>query len=203
MPEVTLFCEDSFHEKFIGALLTRFAREYQLSLAQRFFSARGGIAQLHGELTEFLRDLARDRQVLPDRLIVVVDANCKGHNERKNWIDDALNRYPQFQNLASYAIPDPHIERWMLVDPVAFRHVFSRGCTLPNAKCQKDEYKRILREEIRNSGLDAPLGGEEFAEDIVNAMDLSQVEIHEPSFGLFLRSLRGLFNGWRQQRTQD
>src|ERR1039458_4563837 len=29
MPEITLFCEDSFHEKFIGALLRRFANDYE------------------------------------------------------------------------------------------------------------------------------------------------------------------------------
>jgi hypothetical protein len=85
----------------------------------------------------------------------------------------------------------------MLVDPRAFQTVFGRVCTVPALKCAKGEYKRLLREEIRQSGIEAPLGGEEYAEDVVRAMDLAQVETREPSLGLFLRNLRALFNRWR------
>ena len=75
--------------------------------------------------------------------------------------------------------------------------VFGRGCTLPAIKCSKNEYKKLLRKEIRESGIEAPLGGEEFAEDIVNEMNLGQAEGHEPSLGLFLKSLKAQFNIWR------
>jgi hypothetical protein len=197
MREITLFCEDSFHEKFIGALLRRFEDENRADVTTRFLSSRGGLPRMHGELSDFLRDLARDRHPLPDSVIVVVDANCQGYSDRKGMMDGVLAHYPQFQQLVSYAIPDPHIERWMLVDARAFRTVFGRGCTLPVMKCAKDEYKKLLRTEIRASGIEAPLGGEEFAEDIVMAMDLGQVETREPSFGLFLRNLKALFNAWR------
>jgi hypothetical protein len=199
MRNVTLFCEDSFHEKFIGALLRRFGTENDVIVAPKFLSARGGLPRMHHELKEFLRDLDRDPHRLPDSLIVVTDANCLGYTERKGLMDSVVERYPRFQRLISYAIPDPHIERWMLVDPRAFQTVFGRGCTLPAAKCAKGEYKRLLRTEIRNSEIEAPLGGEEFAEDIVNAMDLAQVETREPSLGLFLRNLRALFNTWKDR----
>ena len=112
-------------------------------------------------------------------------------------MDGVLAPYPQFQHLVSCAIPDPHIEQWMLVDPRAFRAVFGRGCTLPALKCAKDEYKKLLRSEIRTSGIEAPLGGEEFAEDIVREMNLRQVEGREPSLGLFLKGLQAQFNAWR------
>jgi hypothetical protein len=164
MPEIALFCEDSFHEKFIGALLKRFETQYGVGAASRFLSSQGGLPRMAGEFKDFLRDLARDRQQLPDSVIVVVDANCEGHNGRKNVMDRAFTNYPQFQQIVSYAIPDPHIERWMLADPKAFQAVFGRGCTLPALKCAKDEYKRLLRKEIRESGIEAPLGGEEYAE---------------------------------------
>jgi hypothetical protein len=198
MPEVVLFCEDSFHEKFVGALLRRFEGENQAGVTPRFLSSQGGLPRMHGEFKDFLRDLDRDRKRLPDSVIVVLDANCKGYNDRKGLMDSELARYPQFQQLVSYAIPDPHIERWMLVDAKAFQAVFGRGCTLPAVRCAKDEYKRLLRSEIRKSGIDAPLGGEEFAEDIVMAMDLGQVEVNEASFGLFLKSLKALFNAWKR-----
>jgi hypothetical protein len=152
---------------------------------------------MHYEFRCFLRDLSRQRQQLPDSIIVVVDANCQGHNGRKDVMDRVLAPYVQFQQLVSYAIPDPHIERWMLVDPNAFQTVFGRGCTLPAIKCAKDEYKRLLRREIRESGIEAPLGGEEYAEDVVMAMNLGQVEGREPSLGLFLKALKGQFNAWK------
>jgi hypothetical protein len=152
---------------------------------------------MHGEFKIFLRDLARERQRCPDSVIVVADANCLGYNDRKAQLDGELKSYPQFQRLVSYAIPDPHIERWMLVDPSAFQIVLSRGCTLPAIKCAKDEYKRLLRKEIRSSGIDPPLGGEEYAEDIVMAMNLSHVEVREPSLGHFLKTLKAQFNAWR------
>jgi hypothetical protein len=195
MPSITLFCEDSFHEKFVGALLTRFGIDYGISVSSTVLSAQGGLPRMHNEFKMFLRDLSRQRQALPDSIIVVADANCQGHNGRKELMDGVLATYPQFEQLVSYAIPDPHIERWMLADPIAFRDVFGRGCTLPAVKCSKNEYKNLLRNEIRNSGIEAPLGGEEYAEDIVGAMTLNQVD--EPSLGLFLRSLRAQFNAWR------
>ncbi|HZT30265.1 MAG TPA: hypothetical protein VFA33_10305 [Bryobacteraceae bacterium] len=76
MPEVTLFCEDSFHEKFVGALLVRFAKDCHVDVRTKFYSARGGLPRMHGELKEFLRDLSRERGSLPDHLIVVVDATA-------------------------------------------------------------------------------------------------------------------------------
>jgi len=197
MPEITLFCEDSFHEKFISAMLQRFGYDYGVGVKSTFLSSRGGLARMHDEFGDFLRDLSRQRHPFPDAVLVVVDANCLGHSERKNLMDSVVAGYPQFDQLISYAIPDPHIERWMLVDPIAFQTVFSRGCTLPAMKCAKNEYKKLLRKEIRDSGIDAPLGGEEFAEDIVRAMNLGQVEVREASLGLFLKSLKAKFNGWR------
>lgn len=181
--EITLFCEDSFHEKFIGALLRRFGDEYGVGVKSTFLSAQGGLSRMHGEFKAFLRDLEGERQGLPDSVILVVDANCLGYNGRKALMEGALEHYPALKRLVCYAIPDPHIERWMLVDPRAFQAVFNRGCTLPAIKCAKDEYKKLLRKEIRVSGIEAPLGGEEFAEDVVMAMDLGQVETREPLSG--------------------
>lgn len=199
MPEISVFCEDSFHENFVGAMLRRFESEYRVGSSFRILSARGGLPKMAGEFGEFLRDLDKGRLPRPDSVLVVVDANCLGYNERKQVMDRALEPYPQFQQIVDYAIPDPHIERWMLVDETAFRTVFGRGCTLPALKCAKDEYKRLLLKEVQASGVEPILGGQEYAEDIVNAMDLGHAETREPSLRLFLRSLRALFNQWRNR----
>jgi len=196
MAEITVFCEDSFHEKFVGALLRRLGGEHGIGVTSTFLSSQGGLPRMHHEFRVFLRDLSRQHQPFPDCIVVVVDANCQGHNDRKKLMDGVLDHYPTLQQLVSYAIPDPHIERWMLLDVNAFQAVFGRGCTLPAIKCAKDEYKKLLRKEIRASGIEAPLGGEEFAEDIVMAMDLALVE-REPSLGLCLRSLKARFKTWR------
>jgi hypothetical protein len=154
---------------------------------------------MYWEFGEFLRDLGRGRLPRPDSVMVVLDANCLGYNERKEVMDRAVQAHPQFQQIVSYAIPDPHIERWMLVDEAAFRTVFGRGCTLPALSCAKDEYKRLLLKEIRATGIEPLLGGEEYAEDIVNAMNLGHAEVGEPSLGRFLRALKAQFNQWRNE----
>ena len=199
MPEINVFCEDSFHENFVGAMLRRFESDYHVGSTFRMLSARGGLPKMHWEFAEFLRDLGKGRLPRPDSVVVVLDANCLGYNERKRVMERVVEAYPQFQQIISYGIPDPHIERWMLVDEAAFRDVFGRGCTLPALTCAKDEYKRLLLKEIRASGIEPILGGEEYAEDIVNAMNLGQAEVREPSLGLFLKALKAQFNQWREQ----
>jgi hypothetical protein len=151
---------------------------------------------MHSSLTTFLNDLARDKQHFPDAILIAADANCKGVNARRAELRDAVEKHPQFQHIACFAIPDPHIERWMLVDSAAFRSVFDRGCTLPTIKCAKSEYKTLLRQEISASGIEAPLGGQEYIDDIVLGMSLGRVETSEPSLGDFLAQLKALFNSW-------
>ncbi|MEZ5354782.1 MAG: hypothetical protein R2762_19285 [Bryobacteraceae bacterium] len=196
MHRIVVFCEDSFHESFSRAILNRFASEYAIEIEVQFLSARGGLPKLHGELRQFLRDLNRRHGSPPDAIVVLADANCKGHAERKRLMTDALQHYPALAPLTVLGIPDPHIERWMLVDSDAFRSVFGRGCTLPGIECAKDRYKSLLRQEIRQSGIEPNLGGQEFAEDLVAVMNLQRADI-EPSLRLFLRDLRARFLTWR------
>ena len=197
MPEINVFCEDSFHENFVGAMLRRFESQYHAGSSFRILSARGGLPRMHVEPRGVPARSRQGTTAAADWIMVVVDANCLGYNDRKQVMDRVVQAHPQFQQIVSYAIPDPHIERWMLVDEVAFRTVFRRGCTLPALKCAKDEYKRLLLREIRDSGIEPILGGEEYADDIVKVMNLGHAEINEPSFGLFLRTLKAQFNQWR------
>ena len=110
MPEIRLFCEDSFHEKFIGALLKRFEDEYRADVTSRFLSAQGGLSKMHGELKYFLRDLENDRQRCPDSHNCRRGCQLAGYNGRKNLMENVVKHFPRFQQLVSYAIPDPHIE---------------------------------------------------------------------------------------------
>ncbi len=202
MREIILFCEDSFHEKFVGELVRRFGADYEVDINIRILSAQGGLPKMQNEFKRFLADFNKQSERTPDAVIVVVDANCKGHTSRKKEMDSQLRDYPELQNCVSYAIPDPHIERWMLVDSQAFKTVFGTGCTLPRIKCAKDEYKGLLRKAIRDAGIEPPLGGLEYAEDIVNQMDLVRVETEEPSLRLFLKELKAKFNSWKAEAAR-
>ena len=114
MREVTLFCEDSFHRSFLEALLRRFAAERNVPIRLRVLSSQGGFPRMQTEFKIFLRDLSKDRRALPDAVVVVLDANCDGYTRRKKMMEEALEHYAQLKDLVTYAIPDPHIERWML-----------------------------------------------------------------------------------------
>ncbi len=63
------------------------------------------------------------------------------------------------------AVPDPHIERWLLLDGVAFKAVFGRGCDAPDMKCSRDKYKRNLIKSIRNTGVIPNLGKIKYADN--------------------------------------
>ena len=112
MRELTLFCEDSFHEKFVGSLLSRFALDYGVDIAPRFLSAQGGLPRMHFEFRQFLKDLSKQRARLPDSIIVVVDANCKGHNERKKEMQSVLAHYPDQAAEARFGKPGSR-RRWV------------------------------------------------------------------------------------------
>ena len=91
------------------------------------------------------------------------------------------------------AVPDPHIERWLLVDSAAFKSVLGRGCAAPDQKCEKARYKRLLIEAIRQAGIIPNLGGIEFAADIVAAMNLARASRLDPSLKPFLDELKTVF----------
>lgn len=96
-----------------------------------------------------------------------------------------------------FAIPDPHIERWLLLDGAAFKAVFGAGCRAPDRKCSRDRYKRQLFESIRNAGNEVPVGGMEYAEEIVRHMDIARAADADKSFHRFISDLRSAFKRLR------
>jgi len=193
MRKVVLFAEDYGHEEFIGSLVKRLAREYDVELQFVPRSVRGGHGATVSEFKKFLIDLEHGREALPDLLIVATDANCSRYTKRKREVDEASSRY---QGFIISAIPDPHIERWLLIDSSAFKAVLGKGCDAPDQKCDRDRYKSLLRKAMRSAGITPPLGGLEYAEDIVNAMDLEAAGQRDASLGKFLKDLRARIKQW-------
>jgi len=194
MRRVLLFAEDLGLEQFVKAVLKKLETEHGIDVHKDPRSVTKGRGRMMTELSGFFRDLKGDPAGVPDCVVVATDANCMGLNQRQRDVESAVPA--DLRGLTVYAIPDPHVERWMLLDSSAFKEVFGAGCDAPDQKCEKDRYKSLLGDAIRKAGIRPSLGGMEFATDIVKAMDLEDVGRRDPSFGRFLDLLKAKFRRW-------
>ncbi|MCL6591353.1 MAG: DUF4276 family protein [Firmicutes bacterium] len=194
MRNIALFVEDYGHEQFLVPLLERIAHEHDTPVNVFPRSVRGGYGKVITEFSNFLKDLSVARVQLPDLILVATDANCRGYAERKRQIQAVIK--PDYNHLIVCAIPDPHIERWLLIDAAAFKAVLGKGCNAPDQKCAKDRYKQLLFEAIRNVGITPPLGGLEYARDIAGNMDLQKASRIDDSFNRLVADLRSKFKEW-------
>ena len=190
--EVAMFVEDYAHRQVVGTLVKRLARERGIEVRLEWHSAVRGYGRVVKAFRRYLRDLALQPGNRPDLIVVATDANCKGQNERQR----------DFQRSAGhphvvFAIPDPRVERWLLLDGAAFRNVVGRGCGAPDQKCSRDRYKRLLREAVYKAGVVPTLGGIEFAEDIVQRMNLERAARIDRSLSKFVDGLASEFRRWR------
>ncbi len=194
MREIALFVEDHAHREFLEALIARLARDHGQPVVCDWRNVRRGHGAVITELKQLLRDLVRTRGGYPDLIVVATDANCKGNAQRIREIREVSDATPA---RVVCAVPDPHIERWLLVDSAAFKAVLGRGCAAPDQKCERARYKRLLVEAIRQAGVTPSLGGIEFAADIVAAMDLARAGRADASLGQFLDELETVFREWQ------
>lgn len=195
MRRVHLFCEDVGHEAFLTALLRRFGKEQDVPIHIKVLQARGGHGKMSTELKTYVDDLQTSRTglSLPDLIVVGHDANCRGFAKIR---DEVMHITEPYRKFVVCAIPDPHIERWLLLDSAAFKNVLGQGCAAPGHKCEKDRYKRLLIEAVVEAGETPLLGGLEYAEDIVKAMDLSRMLTADDSIGRLIQDLRQVFKRW-------
>lgn len=194
MRRIALFVEDYAHQQFLGALLQRLAEESGVSIQLDWRSARRGHGAVVKEFKQYLRDVQMQGDERPDLIVAATDANCKGLGERTK----ALTGVAQQADLRIvFAVPDPHIERWLLVDSGAFKKVFGRGCNAPDQKCERARYKKMLIDAIRESGITPSLGGIEYAEDIVKEMDLGQAARNDASLQRLLEEFNAVLREWQ------
>lgn len=177
---VLYFLEDIAHEKFIRALVHRVACQVaedlgipSLQIEEEVRNATGGRGATLTELSRFLRE---NRDLRSHILIVAIDANCTRYTQR---LQEILRRVrdAEIRWQVVCAVPDPHIERWYLSDPSAIPRAFESESppkmNLPRYKCERDWYKKALRQTIENvAGFVPPLGGAEYGREIAEAMDL-------------------------------
>ena len=128
------------------------------------------------------------------RVVVgATDANCQGFRDRVRTVDPENPPAP-----VVLAVPDPHVERWLLLDGAAFKVVFGQRCEAPDRKCSRNRYKDLLITAIREAGRTTYLGGIEYAEDIVRHMELDRGVRSDSPLRSFIGDLRTTFRGWKQ-----
>jgi hypothetical protein len=190
VPSVDLFAEDRAHEAFISALVRRVFAEAGCSLELQARSAVGGHGRAITELKNYQRILSKRLLGLskPDLVVVAIDANCRRFVDARSEVRAALDRTAAGE--AVIACPDPHIERWFFADPAAFERAVGVYQAPGRKKCDRDRYKRMLRDAVDRAGHPPTLGGVEFANDVVREMDLYRAGGNEPSLGALIDGLR-------------
>ena len=198
MRKINLFVEDVAHEDFLTALIQRLADIGNVEINIKASSVRGGHGKVITELKQYLRDLQYYKEGLPDLIIVGTDSNCKGLSERETEINQVTS---DLADLVISMVPEPHIERWLLLDSEAFKTVFGKGCPVPDQKCERGRYKGLLLNAIYQATMVPPLDGIERVEELVYAMNFQRVKQSDRSIRRFLRALQHRFRTW--QRTED
>lgn len=189
---ISLFVEDYGHREFLVPLVQRLAADYGFDVETRVFSATGGFGKVESELTQYVRDLLKFKEDLPDLIVVAQDANCAGFTERRKRLQEACE--PVKERIA-FAVPDLHIERWLLRDPRAFKRVLGAACKTPGYKCDRDRYKKLLAQAVQATGVAPTLGGLEHAEAIVGEIDVGPATGHD-DLSTFLQELHTRFRQW-------
>lgn len=174
--QVVCFCEDIAHERFIRALIQRAAEVKNTAVQIKMLNATHG-SRVWLELRQYLKELKASQGSLPDVLVVVMDGNCKKASEVRRAIEQEVEKLGLAIPHLVCAIPDPHIERWYLDDQRAFKSV------LPNSqpqklryKCERDRYKKALRDAIRAAGVEPSLGGAEYGEEVAKVLSPDRLD---------------------------
>ena len=195
MRNINLFVEDAAHEDFLNALVQRLANDYNIKVSIKAYSVRRGHGMVVRELKQYLQDLHRNKDNLPDLVIVGTDSNCTRILEREKEINQITS---DLTDIVVSMIPDPHIERWLLLDSEAFKTVFGKGRPTPDQKCERGRYKHMLLNAIYDATRVPPLDGMERMEELVKSMDLRHMEQNDRSVQRFLSALRRQFKTWQQ-----
>lgn len=190
---LALLGEDAAHENIGRALISRCAAEEDVAVSLTVLSARFGIPRLRVELRAFQAVLARAGGV-PDLLVVLVDANDVGFSARRREVEDQLDM--SLLPAAVVGVPDPYVERWMLADPDSFASLFGVRPEVGRART-RSAWKRRLVSALEDAGQIVTQGGAEFADEVVEAMDLYRAGRHAPSLDAFVADLRAALRRMR------
>jgi hypothetical protein len=188
---VYLIVEDAAQENVVRALFRRLSFEegVRISISK---SIMGGYGKVLTGIKGFQRALNKGAipAGTPDLLLVLGDSNCHNFQEREKEIKGIIDN-----TIFPYIVvgcPDPHIEKWLLIDPHALKIVFGVSLDITLDKCERDYYKYELQRIIRNAGWPMTQEGIEYSQDIIEELDFSKAEKNDHSFKVFLSDLRSI-----------
>jgi hypothetical protein len=190
------FVEDAAQETFMRALVARAASQFGCDTAgwQHDVRISGGKGRTLRDMQVFLRDIVSGEVLSPDLLVLTVDGDCEANATRRR-VDDMVQR-SGYGGPVLLAIPDPHIERWYMSDPEALRTV--SGSTvqpaLPPIRCRKDLFKNALRQVFVVAGINPPLGGTEYGDEIVEQIDVYRARANDGSLDRFFNDAQAVFS---------
>lgn len=187
---IDMFAEDRAHEALLGPLIRRIATEAGVDIDLRVRSARGGHGRAIGEFRTYQQSLEKGTLLgpPPDLIVVGIDGNCATFAKKRIEIEDAT--LAAFRNRVIASCPDPHIERWFLADVESFHKVIGSRPVVGKKKCVRDHYKQLLGQAIRDGGHPTTLGGIEFANELVERMDIYRAGKADGSLKAFVEDLR-------------
>jgi hypothetical protein len=189
--KVYLIVEDAAQENVIRALFRRLSFEegIRISISKSIMGGYGGVLT---EIKGFQQALHKGAIPAgsPDLLLVLGDSNCHNFQERKNEIANIIDNtiFP----FIAIGCPEPHIEKWLLIDPHALNNIFGVSLNISLDKCEKDYYKHELRKIIRQAGWPMTQEGIEYAQDIIEEIDFIKAGKNDHSFKVFLSDLRSI-----------
>jgi len=185
---VELFAEDAAHERFLRAMIARLAGDHQKNAVIRARSVVGGHGRAIAELALYQRTLMKiGGGRLPDALVVAIDSNCKAFSQAVKSIQSAVKH--ELAPISVIACPEPHVERWYMADPSTFRKVIGVPPPTVKRKCDRDRYKSLLASTVKRAGHRTALGGIDFADDLVESMDLKRASAAERSLRAFIEAM--------------
>ncbi len=198
MPEtlrVDFFVEDRAHEELLVALTKRVAKDEGVVIDCHIQTARGGHPRVMKAFRNYqtLRERGIGGPNNPDLLIVAIDGNCSKFDETRKSIREAASS--SYSHRLITACPDPHIERWYLLDPQSFGTIVGGQPQVRSRKCDRSYYKQVLATAVAEAGYVLPLGGIELGRALAAKMDLYRAGKNDVSFRAFVADLR---SGLRQ-----
>ncbi len=189
--KIIFFLEDAAQESFIRAMVERLIHDEGKDVsdyALHVLSSRGG-----GSIRaykDFLIQAKKRNYLDADVLVVGSDGNCNGFVKRKQQLLDASKglSYPEVIS----AVPDPHIERWYLLDSQALADAAEVPVKVvsPIAKCDKNHYKNLLKKALTDQGVFPLLGGAEYGEIVAKSMNIYAAGAVDHSLRDFIDQVR-------------
>ena len=186
--KVILFLEDNAQEVFIRALVERLIMDEGKNLNDyefRLLNSRGG-GSIRAYKNFLRQGKKRNHLIAADVLIVGSDGNCNGFLKRKQQLLDASKNIPYPEVIT--AVPDPHIERWYMLDAEALANAAGVPVQVvsPRVKCDKNHYKTLLKKTFTDQNVFPPLGGAEYGSLIATSMDIYKAETIDHSLHDFV-----------------